>query len=403
MTTAKDWLYAVAAAFIAVSSPVAAQELEREGAFAPTGDDYIIELREFDRFLVGEKVGDGDDIGELHRIRVELSTNADRHYSTQSRSSVRVQKHSLIQRTGYWPIQPFHQISRFRHDEVLSVHAPPASKIDIDIIARERDCAGRRSCNRGDSGRTFMYFEVPTFAVSLPRECTIANTFKLQTIDNRWHFGPVPMGQGEAGRGGPYLTFDPAYPPSICIRKPGGPPDISAVLYNQANGACLSHQPNPDTGFKALRLGTCGSARQLFERALDRQADGSAYLQNLKKKNSFFVSDGPVTFERNRSTCLFAHHARFQPDVFSRTAAPSNYCALRSAEQMLWEHGKAHAESISNSMGQCLSIGSPTARSLSLETCRDRSEQRWKLAVPYRLFAPWARNVTYGHHEFRPS
>ena len=384
-------------------SAAVAQELERKGSFKPTGDDYIVELSNFDRFIVGDKVGDGDDVGEMHRIQVDLSTDADRFYDTQSTTSKRAQTHSLVQKTGQWKIRPGDRINRFPHNETLAVHAPSASKVTIEITAKERDCTGDRACGRGDSGRTFLIFEVPTFGVALPRVCTAANTFKLNMIDNNWHLGPVPMRSGEGTRTGPHLSFDPAYPPSICIRKPGGPADISAVLYNQARGVCASHQSNPGTGYRAFSLSNCNSPAALFNGASDQRSNTAFYLQNLKNKNAFFVSDAPVTFDRNSSTCMYEDPAYFRQSPVSQSSVRANYCDLKLSEQILWEHGEQHSGSISNDKGQCLSTASATAQALSLESCRDRANQIWTLAIPYRLYARSSTNVRFSYHAFRPS
>lgn len=393
--------WALALVFLSNAS-AAAQELERKGTVQPAGDDYVIELTNFDHFIAGEKVGDGDDVGEMHLIRVDLWTEADRQHISQSLTPKRPQTHSLIQKTGLWKIRPGDRINRFPNDATLSVYAPSASNVKIEITANERDCAGNRSCNRGDTGRTFLIFEVPTFAVALPRTCTVANTFKLQTADGRWHMGPVPMRQGESTKGGPHLAFDPSYPPSICIRKPGGPADISAVLYNQERGVCASHQPSAGTGYRALSLSTCNGPAALYDGPFDRRSNTSFYVQNLKNENAFFISDAAVTFARNTATCLYEVPSLFAETPISQAAARVNYCDLRLADQILWTHSEHHRGSISNDKGQCLSLGSETAQSLYLESCRDRANQRWTLAIPYRLYARANSNVRFGYHAFRP-
>ena len=378
--------------FFSSTTIATAQQITRTREFTPTADDYIIELRGFSRLKVGGSVDDSDGVGEMYQFQVELSTSGDSNYRRDIDDPYRPQQHRFLKKTGTWNIRRGDPVVRFQTDDVLSVIAPPAADVAIRVEAKERDCFRGRECGRGSTGEWEVRFEVPTFLVPLSRQCTVANTFQLHTIDDEWHLGPVRMSSRIVRSDGPILKFDPDYPPSICIRQPSAKPFISAMVYNSEREVCLKHDVNAENSQKEIRLTGCGP--NFFS-----PESKTFYLQNLSKNNSFFISDKPVTFDGGGGTCLFNDGRSFNTGRHTIMRATYRPCSIKNADSYLWQFGVKHRRSISSvETGNCLGAGVPNAPYLTFNDCRDDAFQRWRLILPYRLYAYWLDDPHFGYH-----
>lgn len=196
-----------ALAMLMAAPAVMASEGDSRHTLGSARDVGRIELRNMDQFEV-MGVSDSDAVDELHLLKVRLGTRFDlgsdrEQFDTFEERSISLYNQTLGQlgNSAYVTIRKGDLLG-FRgrrvgpDDRFLWAHskeyfpstirgAAPTlrSKISIQIIARDLDCAGTRVCGRGDTKVYNLSFDFPKLRGTPPTSCDAAFTYKIGRLD----------------------------------------------------------------------------------------------------------------------------------------------------------------------------------------------------------------------------
>ena len=228
------WSALPAIAMLMAATAVMASKGDSRHTLGSARDVGRIELRNMDQFEV-MGVSDSDGTDELHSIEVRLTTRFEFGSEREQFDTFQERSISLFNRTlGRLGNSSYVEIRKgdllgFGGREVapdmrqLWAHTReyfPAndrsnspgirSKISVQIIARDLDCARTRVCGRGDTKVYYISFDFPKLRGTPPTSCNAAYTYKIGRLDDGLAlFGPdggvVQVIQTSIPGGGPAI------------------------------------------------------------------------------------------------------------------------------------------------------------------------------------------------------
>ncbi|MEM7490048.1 MAG: hypothetical protein AAF390_13090 [Pseudomonadota bacterium] len=178
------------AAFLAslAAGPTLAHDKSGNHTLRSGFDIVRIELREL-RFMRVARAGDPSSSGELHRVTVRLSSMpanqpVQHHEYTETAPSILNASTNSIDNSAYVAIDRGHEVTFLAEDDpehrFLWVHSydfhfgdstvrsdgsPSRFQVrpefTLEVEARDLDCRRSNICNRGDTGRVTMTFQLP--------------------------------------------------------------------------------------------------------------------------------------------------------------------------------------------------------------------------------------------------
>lgn len=164
-------------------------------------DVYRVEVRNLHR-VEALQTGDSDGVGELHNLRIKLSTydsearNQFDEISLSGTDLYLIHESGIVSGTHYYPIRVGQHVSLSHNGSPqdstqMWVHVNTAADssydggghVSLSVYAEELDCAGQRVCGRRGKGTFSISFEIPEFTVRPSNRCGPDNTFWMGTVD----------------------------------------------------------------------------------------------------------------------------------------------------------------------------------------------------------------------------
>jgi len=185
-----------AAALLALSPAAQGQERERNNNMASGEGIWRIELRDLERFLAMSS-GDSDGVSEVRWVRIKLKGREGQYQTVTEVNPFLSINGGPRSRNNSIDVRRGDRVFLERLDEDVTdtynmwVHTQqvtggdidgPMLRFEIEVAARELDCAGDRVCNRGSTGVVTYHVNIPVPARRY-NTCNAQNTYRITAVN----------------------------------------------------------------------------------------------------------------------------------------------------------------------------------------------------------------------------